>query len=407
MFKRHSPMPDANSSSIATDKPMAGENIICFARDWFENPTSNNHVMAELAKRNRVLWLNSVATRAPSMSGRDIKKIFRKLAGFFKGTQKVQDNLYVYSPIVIPLPYNRWAAAINRVILRITLKIIRTRLGMKQFQLWTFLPTVADYIGQLGESVSVYYCVDEWSKFSYVDGPKLAQAEEKLCRAADIVFATSASLVQKRLAYNPRTYLARHGVDHPLFCAALDPATRVPPDLANLQQPVIGFYGTIQDWVDLDLIAYLAQRNPQWSIAMVGKTMVDISRFDRLPNVHFLGPKPHGMLPMYCKGLAVGLIPQKVNELTIHMNPLKLREYLSAGLPVVATALPEVRGYAPWCTAADSYADFEKAVADAIASDSPQRRRQRSDAMADETWEKKVAAAANVVMQVKVEKCRK
>jgi hypothetical protein len=124
MFKRHTPMPDANSSSIATDQPMAGENIICFARDWFENPTSNNHVMAELAKRNRVLWLNSVATRTPSMSGRDIKKIVRKLAGFFKGTKKVQDNLYVYSPIVIPLPYNRTAAAINRWILRITLKVL-------------------------------------------------------------------------------------------------------------------------------------------------------------------------------------------------------------------------------------------------------------------------------------------
>jgi hypothetical protein len=386
---------------------MVGENVICFARDWFENPTSNNHVMNELAKRNRVLWLNSVATRAPSMSGRDIKKIFRKLAGFFKGYRRVQPNLYVYSPIVIPLPHSRWAAAINRFIMRLTLKILRHRLGMKEFQLWTFLPTVHDYVGELGESISVYYCVDEWSKFTYVDGPRLAASEEKLCRKCDVVFATAQSLVDRRLQFNPHTYLARHGVDHPLFAAAMDPKAIVPEELAALQPPVLGFYGTIQDWVDLDLVAFLAQRNPRWSIALVGKTHVDISRFEKLPNVHFFGPKPHAMLPMYCKGLAVGLIPQKVNELTVHMNPLKLREYLCAGLPVVATALPEVKQFSQWAAAADSYEDFEKAVAQAIATDTPEKRRQRSDAMKNETWEKKVADAGAIVMQQKAQKCRK
>ncbi|MGD1277667.1 MAG: glycosyltransferase [Tepidisphaeraceae bacterium] len=400
-------MNDAPQPISSAAGEMVGQNIICFARDWFENPTSNNHVMMELARRNRVLWLNSVATRAPSLaSGRDIKKIFRKLAGFFKGVRQVQPNLWVYSPVVIPLPHSRLAAAVNRAILRLTLRVLRTVLGMKEFQLWTFLPTVADYVGRLGESVSVYYCVDEWSKFSYVDGPKLAAAEQRLCRAVDVVFATSATLTESRGAYNPHTYLARHGVDHELFRTALEPSTPVPPELAALQPPVLGFYGTIQDWVDLDLIAHLARRRPQWSIALVGNTHVDISRLSGLANVHFLGPKPHASLPMYCKGLAVGLIPQKINELTIHMNPLKLREYLSAGLPVVSTALPEVAQYAPWAAAADSHEQFEQAVAAAIADDTPQLRRQRSDAMAGETWQRKVAELGATVMQVKAEKCR-
>lgn len=406
MFKRHimneSPQPISSAAG-----EMVGQNVICFARDWFENPTSNNHVMQELARRNRVLWLNSVATRAPSLaSGRDIKKIFRKLAGFFKGARQVGPNLWVYSPVVIPLPHSRLAAAINRGILRLTLRALRYVLGMKEFQLWTFLPTVADYIGHLGESVSVYYCVDEWSKFSYVDGPRLAAAEQRLCRVVDVVFATSATLTESRRAYNPHTYLARHGVDHELFRTALEPSTPVPPDLASLQPPVLGFYGTIQDWVDLDLIAHLARRHPQWSIALVGKTHVDISPLSGLANVHFLGPKPHASLPMYCKGLAVGLIPQKINELTIHMNPLKLREYLSAGLPVVSTALPEVAQYAPWARAVDSYEEFEQAVEAAIAGDTPQLRRQRSDAMAGETWQRKVAELGVTVMQVKAERCR-
>jgi glycosyltransferase involved in cell wall biosynthesis len=288
-----------------------------------------------------------------------------------------------------------------------TLKFQRRRLGMKQFQLWSFLPTVGDYIGRLGESVSVYYCVDEWSKFSYLDGPKLAAAEERLCRNVDVVFATSASLVESRRAFNPNTFLARHGVDVELFRTALSDSTQVPPDLARLQQPVLGFYGTIQDWVDLDLIAYLAKRHPEWSIALIGKTMTDLTAVKSLSNVHFLGKMPHDSLPMYCKGLAVGLIPQKVNDLTVHMNPLKLREYLAAGLPVVCTALPEAKGFSPYCAVAGSYADFEQAAAAAIAGDSPELRRKRSDSMKDESWQSKVAQTAAKVMQIKAVKCRK
>jgi glycosyltransferase involved in cell wall biosynthesis len=405
MFKRHTTMQDSSETIAAKPGTMAGENIVCFARDWFENPTSNNHVMVELSKRNKVLWLNSVATRAPNLaSGRDIGKVFRKLASFFKGARNVRPNLWVYSPIVIPLPHSRWAANINRVLLRAMVRILRWRLGMKDFQLWSFLPTVADYFGSMGESVSIYYCVDEWSKFSYVDGDKLARSEERLCKAVDIVFATSQSLVDAKKPYNPRTYLARHGVDHALFAQALDEKTVIPADLATLQSPRIGFYGTIQDWVDLDLVAWLAKRHPEWSIAMIGKTHVDVSRYREFPNIHFLGLKEHSLLPMYCKGLSVGLIPQKISELTVHMNPLKLREYLCAGLPVVATALPEVKLFDRWATAAGSYEEFETAVALAIETDTPDLRRQRSEAMRTETWEQKVAQASEIVMQIKAQK---
>ncbi len=405
MFKRHETMPEPTEFSPAHE--MAGENVVCFARDWFETPTSNNHVMAALSKRNRVLWLNSVATRAPNFaSGRDIKKVFRKLAGFFRGAKEVRPNLWVYSPIVIPLPHNRFAAAINRMILRTTLKILRLKLGMKDFQLWSFLPTVGDYIGRMGESVSVYYCVDEWSKFSYVDGARLAAAEERLCRKVDVVFATSASLVESKKKYNPRTFLARHGVDVELFRTALSESTKVPEEMARLQQPVLGFYGTIQNWVDLELIAFLAKRHPEWSIALIGKTMTDISGLSRLGNVHFLGVRPHDSLPMYCKGMTVGIIPQKVTELTIHMNPLKLREYLAAGLPVVCTALPEAREYAPNVVVAENYEDFERAAAAAIAGDTPEGRRRRSDLMAGEDWATKVAHTAAKVMEINGQKCR-
>ena len=384
---------------------LRGENVICFAKDWNEEPTSNNHVMSELARHNRVLWLNSVSTRTPKLtSKRDIKKIFAKMAKFVRGAEEVKPNLWVYTPLVIPLPHSRVAAVLNRWILRLTLRMLRSKLGMKEFQLWTFLPNVGPYVGTLGESLSVYYCTDEWSKFTYVDGEKTAAAERQLISRAGIVFATAKSLVDARKKLNPRTYLARHGVDHDLFSAALSDETPVPQDLRTIAQPIIGFYGTIQDWIDFDLIEYLASRHPEWSLVLIGKALVDVSRLERLGNVHLLGRRPHGQLPNYCKGFAVGIIPYVLNERILHVNPIKLREYLSAGVPVVSVAMPEVSEYAGLCATADTYPEFERAIDEALRTDSPQKRVARSHAVAGESWERKVRDLAVPIEQLKASK---
>jgi len=384
------------------NRALVGQNIICFAKDWSETPTSNNHVMSELAKRNKVLWLNSISTRTPSLtSGRDIRKIFAKLKSFLRGTKQVKENLWVYTPIVLPLPHSRIATAINRQLLKLMIWRIRRQLKMDRFQLWIFPPTAVEYVGKLGEELVVYYCTDEWSKFTYVHGEKTAQAEQRLLKCADVVFATAQNLVDARLPVNPETHLALHGVDHPLLAKALDPATPIPPDMLQFKKPVLGFYGTIQDWIDFDLLIFLAKRHPEWSIVMLGHAYVDVSRLKEFPNIHLLGRKEHSLLPSYCKTFDVGIIPYVVNERIMTVNPIKLREYLSAGLPVVSTAFPEVERFPQFCAAAKTYEDFETAVSEALASDSPEKRRQRSEAMKVETWERKVADLGNRVMQIK------
>jgi glycosyltransferase involved in cell wall biosynthesis len=377
------------------------ENIICFAKDWNEDPTSNHHVMIEMARTHKVLWLNSVATRTPNLkSARDLRKIVNKLGAFFRGPEKIHDNLWVYTPIVLPFPHSAAARAVNRQILRATLRALRLALGMDEFQLWTFLPNVADYVGTLGESLVVYYVVDEWSMFSYIDTEKTVAAERELLSRADVVFAVCHALADNKRAQNPETHLSTHGVDHALFAKALDPATTVPADLAALPRPVIGFYGTLQDWVDLDLIAFLAERHPEWSIALIGQALADTSKVARFPNVHLLGRKPHAELPSYCKGFDVGIIPYVISERMKYVNPIKLREYLSAGVPVVSTAVPEVAFYGQYCTMAGDYPAFEQGVIAALAGDSLERRRARSQAMTGETWAAKVDAVRATVARV-------
>ncbi|MCB9561104.1 MAG: glycosyltransferase [Kofleriaceae bacterium] len=380
---------------------MSPTGIICFAKDWSEDPTSNHHVLRELARTRRVLWLNSVGTRTPKLSsGRDLGKIRRKLGEFVRGPVNVENDLWVFSPLVLPLPHSAVARRINQQILRATIAGLRLRLGLRKFQLWTFLPNVADYVGTLGEDLSVYYCVDEWSMFTYLDGTATVDAERALLDRVDCVFAINHALTEAKRQRNPEAHVSPHGVDHAAFARALDPATAIPADLAAIPGPRVGFYGTIQDWVDQDLIAQVAARRPDWSFVLLGQELVDASRLRALPNVHLLGRRPHDELPAYCKGFDVGIIPYAAIERMAFVNPIKLREYLSAGLPVVSTAVPEVMRYPDWCAIARTADEFEAAIARELAGDSAERRRARSAAMITETWAARVAQVSDTVDEV-------
>ena len=377
--------------------------IIAFAKDWHEDPTSNHHVLRELARTRRVVWLNSIATRTPKLgSGRDLGKIARKLRELARGPVNVENDLWVFTPIVLPLPHSAAARAINRQILRGTIRALRLRLGISRFQLWTFLPNVADYVGTLGEDAAIYYCVDEWSLFGYLNRDETAAAERALLAKVDAVFAINGPLAEAKRAVNPRTFESPHGVDHAAFARALDGALAVPDDLAKISHPRLGFYGTLRDWVDFELIARIARARPQWQIVLLGQVLCDISAIHGLPNVHVLGQKPHADLPAYCKGFDVGLIPYRIDERMTYVNPLKLREYLSAGLPVVSTPVPEVvriaRDHAGVYVATPI--DFIAAIERALADGSPAARIARSAAMASETWSARVAKVTRTVDEI-------
>jgi len=381
--------------------------IVAFAKDWHEDPTSNHHVLRELARTRRVLWLNSLATRTPSLgSGRDLGKIKRKLAEFARGPVNVENDLWVATPLVLPLPGSPIARAINRQILRATIRALRLRLGIRLFELWTFLPNTADYIGTLGEQFAVYYCVDEWSMFSYLDRAQTVAAERRVLERVDAVFAVNHALADAKRQVNRQTFVSPHGVDHAMFARALDPALAVPADLEALPHPRIGFYGTLRDWVDFALIAHIARARPTWSIALIGQALGDLSALNGIPNVHLLGQKRHDELPAYCKGFDAGMIPYRIDERMQFVNPLKLREYLSAGLPVVSTPIPEVVRYAHMCRIAATPDDFVAALDAALAEATPAARRARSDAMAQETWAARVADVARTIAELAQRKPR-
>jgi glycosyltransferase involved in cell wall biosynthesis len=321
---------------------IEGNDIICFSNDWDGDPLSKKHIALRLAQKNRVLWVNSTGNRNPTASVRDIRRAWKKLRQYFRGCRPVSKNIFVFSPLVIPFHGSRAARWVNRRMLLWSLRRACRKLAFHQPVTWTFVPSSADVAGSLGERLVIYHCVDEFSKFTGTDETAILEMERGLMEKADMVVVSSSRLYETKRCYNPNTFLVTHGVDVAHFSKACLPATAPPADCAELKGPVIGFFGLIADWVDLEVVRYLASSRPQWSLLLIGEIQTDTSALRELSNVHLLGRRSYQSLPAYCKVLDVAILPFVVNELTVAANPLKLREYLAAGLPVVATPLPEV-----------------------------------------------------------------
>jgi len=376
---------------------IEGRSILCFAHDWGGDPTSKTHIMRLLARRNRVVWVNSIAMRRPMASRRDVRRLFDKLARSFAGCTEVEPNLFVVNPLALPLPGSAVAQRANATFLAWFLRRTLARVGAASPLLWTFLPSVNRLVGRLGERMVIYHCVDKYAEFSGVPRQAILAMERDLLRRADLVFASARQLCEECRTLNPNTHFVDHGVDVPHFERSLSDATAIPESLALLPRPIVGFFGLIADWVDLPLIRTLALARPRWSFVLIGKTVTDATPLRGLPNVHCVGQKPYADLPAYCRGFDVAVIPFRRNELTQRVNPLKLREYLAAGLPVVATPLPEISRYDGLVHLAEHPDAFLAAMETAIAERRPELARRRVDAMRSESWEARVSQMSELI----------
>ncbi len=376
---------------------ISGKNIIAIASNWHFDPTSKHHVMKILSEQNNVLWVNYHGSRRPQVSASDARAVLRKLKQVAQGPEWVSETMLVLTPFLLPLPGSATARTINR-----TLVTRQIRKALKQFprqpvQLWSFAPDVDYLVGRFDEEIDLYYCVDEFSEFSGYDREAIQRLERRLIERCDVVVTTAGHLQDAKSKLHPNTHLVTHGVSYEHFARACDDTVQIPQAMHGTRAPVFGFFGMIADWIDLDLIAELARRRPEWSFVLLGQQSTSIDACADLSNVHLLGRVPFDALPGYCKAFDVGLIPFRINRLTLHVNPIKLREYLAAGLPVVSTDLPEVRRYRPHVHIGRSLDEFEKACERALQERTDHHRELRQAAVRNETWRDKVEQLSALV----------
>lgn len=366
---------------------FANHDIVCFANDWTADPTSKHQLMKRFAGANRVLWIEASGMRRPNLARRsDLGRVAGKLKGFFAPAVPRLPGLHSYSPPILPLPGSALASRLNAWLYRKTLRREMRRLDMVSAPLlWVYSPHVAPWIRHLPRAGLVYHCVDRWSAFTEYDTAFMAACDAELCRTSDLVLASAEDLAERCRQYRADVHYVPHGVEHAHFAAALAPG-RLPPDLAEIPEPRVGFFGLIHDWVDLELLGTLADRLP-YSFVLIGASNQDLRPLLARHNVHHLGRKPYAELPDYCRGFAAAIVPFKLSELTVSVNPIKLREYAAAGLPVVASDLPEIRRCADIARCAAGVADWVEALEAAVALGAgPAARRAQSERVRHEDW---------------------
>lgn len=208
--------------------------------------------------------------------------------------------------------------------------------------LWYYSPLAMAFSAHVAAPVRIYDCMDELSGFRNAPAT-LPLMERRLLGRADLVFTGGMSLYEAKRQLHPSVHAFPSSVDRHHFVQARDPARVDPPDQAGIPHPRLGFFGVIDERMDIDLVASAADLRPDWHFVMLGPVVkIDEASLPRRPNLHWLGAKQYDELPDYIGGWDVGFMPFALNEATRFISPTKTPEFLAAGVPVVSTPIHDV-----------------------------------------------------------------
>ncbi|MBX7235124.1 MAG: glycosyltransferase [Caldilineales bacterium] len=386
---------------------LSGHAIACFsANPWDALWRNRQQIMSRLACHNRILFIEP----APYLSETTAALRHHPLATLRRShLTSPLPNLWVYTPAVFAPrsgrpPLSHLTFALRRRDLRQTLR----RLDMARPLLWLFRYDLGEMVGQLDERLAIYHAVDEYSAYALgseqIEGRDrrqiIRQLEADLIRRVDLVFVTSPALLESKSPLHPHVVLVPNGVDVEHFAR---PAASVPPDIANLPRPLIGYAGVLNEKIDFDLLAAVAGQHPAWTFALVGPNALrnpdELRPLRQLGNVHLLGGKAVEALPAYVQRFDAALMPYRRNEWTRNISPLKLYEYLAAGIPIVSTSIPAIEPFAGVLWQADDAAGFAQALAAALAADSPDRRRRQQALAQAHSWDQRLEALSTAIQE--------
>jgi glycosyltransferase involved in cell wall biosynthesis len=363
---------------------IQGRDFVVFSDDWGRHPSSCQHLMKRFLPQNRILWVNSVGLRQPSLSVYDLRRGFEKLNEWRRPFVQAEKNLWVYSPVSLPwntLPVvRRW----NRQVGLNGVRKILKRLGFSKPISLTTVPNACDWIGELGETLKIYYCVDDFSEWPGMKRKSILDMEKDLLSKVDLFLATSKKLLESKKPSTEQALLLPHGVDLDHFKQAY---SGIEFSGQGDSPPHLGYVGVIDERLDFDLLLYLIHERPKWIWIFVGPVMSCPRELRRSENCRFLPPVSYAELPNALRSLDGLLMPYKVNRLTETINPLKLREYLATGKPVVATQIPEIGMFSDLLSIASSKEEFVKRIEEIIQNKSRVKPKDRWKRLESESWE--------------------
>jgi glycosyltransferase involved in cell wall biosynthesis len=388
--------------SLAPNTPF-----VVFGDDWNRYPSTMQHTFRHIATKYPVVWINGIGHRVPRLNLKDLRRVIEKLAriagtknappAVVKGLGK-GEPVAVIEPRVLPWHNVPAVKALNTMsLMRSVAAVMRTHGLERRPVLVTGSPPSVGVVGQLNELASVYFVMDDFLNFPSYTAQMLEPLERELLERVDLVVATAASLTRSKRPRSGRAVHLPQGVNYEHFAEARPE----PADLASIPRPRIGFAGTLSTQCDLDLLQRLAAEFPDASLVLVGPVAFDDAALSplRRGNVHTLGVRPYAELPAYVQHFDVGIIPYVISAWTVAVDPLKLLEYLAAGIPVVTTAIPEAAKYSEYVTIASDTAQFVEGVRRALGTD-PAASRARGQTLARQNgWDTRADTLLRLVQE--------
>ncbi|MGW0592394.1 glycosyltransferase [Streptosporangium sp. NPDC002607] len=327
---------------------------LCFsAQDWWYHNRAHSdfQLMRSIAAHRKVLVVNSIGMRMPTpgRSTQVLRRVGRKLrsvAMLVRRPLRELPGFYVMSPLPLPFYGSPLARRVNALLVRAQVLAVSRALGLHRPVIMVTIPTAWDVVRPMRRQALVFNRSDRHSSFPESDRPTIEALERGLLERSDhVLYVSTALMDEERRMTGDRAYFLDHGVDTDHFRRR--PESEQPADIRAIPGPRVGFFGALDDYlVDFDLLERIAGELPDVSLVLIGDATVPMERLTRHPNVHWLGFRPYETIPGYGSGFDVAIMPWLDNPWIKHSNPIKLKEYLALGLPVVSTDFQELVNYA-------------------------------------------------------------
>ena len=365
------------------------DGVICIGGEdwWYHNRGHYDmQMMRELSRDVPVLYVNSIGMRVPAVSeGRMfISRVRRKLKSIRRGLVQVRPGFSVMSVLAAPGFLGRW---IQSICMPIQINRAAKSLGITKPLVWVACPPGEKVLNKLNPSAVVYQRTDRFEAFPNVDVGEILRCDTSLRGVADLVLYCSRHLFNEECNESPHTAFVDHGVDYARFVEAGDAVSDIPEDMLKIDRPTVGFIGGIDAHTfDPDRFNKIVSLLPEVHFVLVGACSLPE---DWCPhtNVYFLGQKNYEDVPKYMAACNALIMVWNDSDWIKACNPVKLKEYLATGRPVVSTGFDELEHWSDCIQVADDPVDFAESLKNALRTDfDPTTQRHR---VSTETWKEK------------------
>ena len=378
------------------------DSIVCFGGEdwWYHN---RGHIDMQLMRRfariDTTVYINSIVMTKPNVIQgiKFIQKLTRKAKSILTGLKKSDAGFWVYSPFSLPVHHIGGLKTLNELILRLQLRLITWKLDVQNPVIWVACPAACDVAVKMRYTKLVYQRTDRFEEYPGVDEETIRQYDRKLKKHADLtVFVNEVLYEQERHQCQKAIYLD-HGVDYEMFASAHEDPNR-PEDIVDVPGQIIGFYGGFaKHTTDIGLLEKVVDLLPEKSFVFVGQLSSECAGLRTRKNVWIFGQKPYEQIPHYGKCFDVAIMPWKQNRWIQACNPIKLKEYLALGKPVVSTPFTELQKYQDVVYVAKSPEEFAESIRQALAEDCPERITARRRRVQDASWDSKAELVLDTI----------